>query len=102
MLASDIALRHGEGHHILKLITEAICSARLIECSTCPHPTGKCLVEQPAIHQDIHRPIGGGGLDGTEHVVPSPGDPFQDPVEVCGAIATDQLPRVFPALPLTQ
>src|ERR1035437_18430 len=102
MLTSDVAFSHGERHHVLELITEAIGSTGLIKRCACPHPAGKRLVKQPAIHQNIHRPLRCGDLYGTEHLVPLLGNLEQDLVEVRSAIATDQLPRLVPAAPLTQ
>src|ERR1017187_3832706 len=102
MLTSDVAFGHSERHHVLQLITEAIGSARLIEGCPCPHPAGKRLVEQPAIHQNIHRPVRRGDLYGAEHLVPLLGNLEQNLVEVRSAIATDQLPGLFPVPPLTQ
>src|SRR5450759_2977643 len=102
MRTSDIAFRHDEGHHVLQLIAETVGSTRLIEGGASPYPTGKRLVEQPAIHQNIHRPVRRGDLYGAEHLVPLPSDISQDLIKVCRAIATDQFTRVFPPFPLTQ
>src|SRR5271167_3360600 len=101
MRSRNVALRHRNRHYVLQLITEAISPARLIKGCASPYPAGKCLIEQPAIHQNIQRSVRGGDLYGAEHVVPLPVDLEQDLVEVGGAIAADQLLRLFPVFPLT-
>src|ERR1039458_3248655 len=102
MLTSNVAFSHREGHHVLQLVTEAIGPTWLIKRGARPDPTGQRLVEQPAIHQNIHRPLWCGDLYRTEYLVPLPGNIEQDLVEVRRAIATDHLPRLFPVFALTQ
>jgi hypothetical protein len=43
---------------------------RLVEGRARPDPAGERLVEQPAVEQQVHRPIGRLDLDDAEHVVP--------------------------------
>ena len=50
MLARDLRLCDAEGDNVLKLIAESIRTTGLIECGSRPDTTGKCLIEEPAVH----------------------------------------------------
>src|ERR1700728_3315417 len=65
MFASDGAFRYRHRHHVLQLIAETVGSAELIERGPRPDAARKCLVEQPAIQDDIHAGIRSGYLHST-------------------------------------
>ena len=48
---------HRQRHHVLELIAEAVGAARLVERRARPDAAGQRLVEQPAVEQQVHRPI---------------------------------------------
>ncbi len=70
MAAGDSRVNGKQGQDILELITEAEGAAGLIEACTAPYTAGKCLIEQPAIQDQVSSRIGGGNLYGAEQVVP--------------------------------
>ena len=49
---------HGERHHVLELIAEAVRAARLVERRARPDAARERLVEQPAVEQQVERPVG--------------------------------------------
>ena len=57
-------------HDVLELVAEAVRAARLVERRPRPEPAGQRLVEQPAVEQDVHRPVGRPDLDRGHQVVP--------------------------------
>ncbi len=89
-------LRHRERHHVLQLVAEAVGAARLVERRARPDPAGQRLVEQPAVQQDVHRPIRRLHLHRAEDVVPVLGHRAQDRVEIGAAVA--RRPRPAPRL----
>ena len=87
-------LRHGERHAVLKLVAETVGAARLIEGRARPEAAGQGLVEQPAVQQDVHGAIRRLHLHRAERLLPIARDLAMDGVEIGGAIARDQGPRL--------
>src|SRR3989338_40268 len=65
MFPCELRFRHHERHSILQLIAKSVCTAGLVQCRTGPHPASQCLIQQPAVEQNIHRSIGGSHLQFT-------------------------------------
>ena len=61
-------------HHILKLVTEPISAAGLVERGPSPEAAGQRLVQQPAVQQDIHTRIGGLHLSLFQNFIPKLAD----------------------------
>ena len=55
MLAQKRRLRMHERHGILKLVSISERPARLVEAAARPEPAGECLVDQPAVAQQVER-----------------------------------------------
>src|SRR2546430_261788 len=90
MLARYLRFRHGEGHHVLKLVAEAKSATCLIERRARPHSTGEGLVEKPAIQQNVHGTIRCCHLNRAKRVVPETADCFEDGVEIGGSVLLEQ------------
>src|SRR6202521_5758504 len=95
VFSSNFTFSDAESHPILELVAEPIRSAHLVEGRASPDATTQRLVKQPAIHQNIHRPLRRGDLYTAEHVVPPGYHLTQHRVEVSGAIGFEQLARLF-------
>src|SRR6516225_2305842 len=59
-----------DGHRVLELVAKTKCSTRLVKRRPAPHPTGKNLVYQPAVHHQIHGWVRGSDLDRLEDAIP--------------------------------
>src|SRR3954453_3783702 len=79
MLPCQCRVDRSERHTVLELVTEPICSTRLIKAGTGPNTTSDRLIEEPAVQHDIHRPIGRLDLHCPEKVLPV----FANVVERC-------------------
>ena len=90
MFPCQFRLRHRERHPILKLIAESVRAAGLVKCRARPHPAGQCLIQEPAVEQDVHRTIGCLHLHCPEGVAPKCCYSTEDRVEVDGSEARDQ------------
>jgi len=53
LLAQARAFRNRQRHRVLELIAKAERTACLIEARARPQPTGECLVEKPAVDENI-------------------------------------------------
>ena len=80
----------GQGHAILQLIAKSVGAARLIKPGTGPDPAGQCLIQQPAVQHDIHRPVGRGDLHRGQQVGPMTLHRLQGLVKVCIPHPLDQ------------
>src|SRR4051812_12300346 len=99
MLAGQRRLSEQQRQHVLQLIPESKCTARLVVAGTCPQPTAHVLIEQPAIQQAVKGVIWSTLSDNVEHLVPRRSNTFE---RACGAInATvlcNQAHRLIPVL----
>ena len=93
VLAGQIWSRQAECHHVLQLVTEAECAARLVEGGARRHTAGKYLIRQPAIDQNVGRRLGSGDLQAIEHLFRAGDEFFEQGPGIGIAIAPDQLPR---------
>ena len=59
-----------ERHRILQLIAETISAAGLVESTSRPQTAGQRLIDQPAVHQNVHRWIGSLHVHRTQRVFP--------------------------------
>ena len=94
VLARQLGPRHGERHDILKLVAETIGAAGLIESRTRPIAARQGLVEQRAVQQDVHGAIRRLHLHRAQRLLPIARDLAMDGVEIGGAVALDQGPRL--------
>src|ERR1700719_2390958 len=102
MLARNIALSEAERHYVLQLVSESVRAAQLIECRPRPNTGCQGLIEQPAIHENIHGRLWGSYLHVSEDVVPLVGNLSQDRAQVSGAKAPKYLTCVLSAVRLAQ
>ena len=58
MLARNFTASRGERHDILNLIAGSIRSAQLVKGGPGKNTAAQCLVQDPAINQNIHCPVG--------------------------------------------
>ena len=93
VLACDRRLRHAQSHRILQLIAIAPGAARLVERRACPHPADERLVEEPAVQEHVHRPVGRLHLDRAERLIPEFADCLERCVQIRAAIPLYQLER---------
>ncbi|MCY1390258.1 hypothetical protein D9M71_50740 [compost metagenome] len=94
MAAGFHRVGEGQRHAVLQLVAEAIGAARLVERRPRADAAGQRLVEQPAIEQDVHRPVRRAHLHRAEQLVPMPGHGGEHFVEVSGAIAAEHCPGI--------
>ncbi len=90
MFARDFRPRHAQRHHVLELVAETVCAARLIEAGARPDPAGQRLVGQPAVQENVQRAIGRFDLDRVEGLVPLPIDVAERLIEIGFAIFGDE------------
>src|SRR5439155_17913095 len=102
MLPGQPTLGNGQGDHVLELVAEAIGAPRLVERRPGPEPAGERLVEQPAVEQDVHRPVRGPNLDGPKGNLPMGGDLPEARGIVEIAAASDQVAGCLLVLCLAQ
>src|SRR5665213_2953672 len=57
MLARHLRLRCTKRHHVLELIAKAIGATDLVTSRARPDPARESLVQEPAVEQNVHRPI---------------------------------------------
>src|SRR3989338_4375068 len=93
MFPWELRFRHHERHSILQLIAKSVCTAGLVQCRTGPHPASQCLIQQPAVEQNIHRSIGGSHLQCTQGFVPKCCDCMKHNIEVERPKPHDELLR---------
>ena len=62
---------HRERHHVLQLVAESVGAAGLVERRPRPDPAAQRLIEQPAIEQQVHRPVRRPDLHRAQHAVPA-------------------------------
>src|SRR3990172_6541557 len=93
--ACHVSLRHGERHHVLKLIAKAIGAAGLIKRRSRPDAASERLIEQPAVEHNVHSPIRCGHLNLAKNVIPVLHDRAQGPIKVSPAVERDQCSRFF-------
>ena len=74
--------REGQRHTVLELIAKAVGAAGLVEGRAGPDAADQCLVEQPAIEQDVHRAVGRAHLHGAQQGIPMVSHPPQFGVQV--------------------
>ena len=96
MFSRHLRLRHAERHNVLELVAKAVSAACLVARRSRPHPARECLVQQPAVEQNVHRTIGRPHLNRAEDVIPKPGHRAQYRVEIGGSVARDQGERFAP------
>ena len=95
VLARELGLRHGERHHVLQLVAEAVGAARLVERRARPDAAGERLIEQPAVEQQVHRRDRASSPARRRGRRPSASSTAsQHRVEVGGAVARDQRARL--------
>ena len=102
MLARDFGFGDAQGHPVLELVAETVRAAQLIERCSRPDTRRQRLIEQPAIHENVHGRLGRGDLHGVEQVVPLARHFGKDRIQVCGAIAAQQFARLLPIFRLAQ
>src|SRR5438477_2760320 len=102
MGACQIRPRHAKRHYVLKLITETVCAACLVESCPSPDAASESLIEQPAVQQNVERAIRGLHLHGAENGIPSLRDFCQHGVEVGFAVFCEQRLRVGPGCRLAE
>ena len=86
--------RYAQRHHVLQLIAETIGAACLVEGRPRPYAAGQRLIGQPAVEEDIHRPVRRLDLHGPGDVVPLLGHRGEDRVEVGLAVLCDKRLRL--------
>src|ERR1019366_6405341 len=91
-----------EGRHVLQLIAKAIGAARLVERRPRPHAARKSLIQQPAVHQNVHRAGGGIYLNRTKDLVPLLENGAQNQIQVGASVALDQGKRLRPGRRLAE
>ena len=74
VLADQPGLGMDEGEHVLELVAEAEGPTRLVEPRAAPEARRYHLVEEPAVHQQVHGPVRRLDRDGREGPVPVPPD----------------------------
>ena len=84
----------GQGHAVLQLVPEAVGAAGLVEPRPGPNAARECLIGQPAVEHDVHRPVGGLHLNRADDIVPEPPDIRQHRIQIGPAVAVDQRPRL--------
>ena len=102
MLARDARVRDAQSHSILELVAETISSAQLVERRARPDARGQRLVEQPAIHEDVHGGFRSSDLHGAQQAVPLARNFGKNRIQVCGAIAAQQFARLLPIFRLAE
>src|SRR6185437_910165 len=80
--ASHVASCDAQGQDVLKLISETVCSAQLIEGGPRPHAARKRLIQEPSVQQNIHSRLGCGDLHSAEDIIPATLDLDQDRIQV--------------------
>ena len=98
----DVSFRHRERHYVLELITKAIRTAGLIKRRSRPDATRQRLIEQPAVEQNVHRPIRCGHQNRTKNDIPLLRYRPQCPIEVSPPVARNQNPLLFRGRRLTE
>ena len=93
MLTRQVRPHDRKRHAVLKLVAKAVCAAGLIESAARPDAAGECLIEHPAIEDDIQGPVRRSHLHRTEKVFPMLDDLSQDRVEIGGAVTGEEQPR---------
>ncbi len=97
VLTGEASLGDREREDVLELVAEAVGTTRLVERRSCPQPAGQRLVEQPAVEQDVHRPIRGPDLDRSQGGVPVRARPRRSVAAIVEvAPAPDQVARPPP------
>src|SRR5262249_1543711 len=71
MAASLVFCPVHQRHYVLKLVTEPVCSAGLIEGWPSPDAGGQHLVQQPPVQEEVHGPVRGFDLDSRQDFVPA-------------------------------
>src|SRR5512142_807642 len=75
--ANEARFRVNERHHVLQLIAETEGAARLVVSAPCPKTARECLVEEPAIGQDVNGPVGCFDIHCAEGMAPVMPDSFE-------------------------
>ena len=88
MLTRQVRSRDGKRHAVLELIAKAVCAAGLIESGSRPDAAGECLIQHPAIEDDVQGPVRRFHLDRAENLLPMLGDLSKDGVEIGIAVAS--------------
>ncbi len=70
VLAEQLRLGMHQGHRVLELVAETERAARLIESGAGPHAAGQCLINEPAVGQEIDRRVGRFHIDHAERPAP--------------------------------
>ena len=94
VLARHLALRDRQRHDVLELIAEPVGAAWLVERRARPDAARERLIQEPAVEEHVHRPVGGRHLYGAQDVVPPRRDGVQDGVEVGRSVAGHERPRL--------
>src|ERR1700678_3070726 len=90
VLAGDRRPRYDERHDILQLIAKTVRPARLIKRRPCPHAAGQCLIQQPAVDEDVHGAIGGLYLYGTQRLIPEISHLLERGIEIESPVAFNE------------
>ena len=70
VLARQVRPRERQRHHVLQLVAEAECAARLVVARPGPEAAAQVLIHQPSVHQQIKGIVGRPDPDHIERAIP--------------------------------